>query len=602
MTKNADDSSGGSDLGAARRGAGAVFDSRGERGGGAETASTLKTVVETVRRVMRADTASVASFSLAERIITWHAMSGFRQLEAAGGGEIVNPLRGEFAERAAEAGENIIEVRGLAGDLPASEFPLNSAEGVHDLLLVTLRARGEALGILAVGYRASHRFNAEERQQLEGLAEMAALALDNARLFETLGTAKRVWEQTFDAIPDGVIVHDDRMTVARCNFAAAEMMGLHPSEVTGMSCGEAFARLFGERAAAYHMKQGGAHTSTSFELQAEDGRRYLVSVAPITSLESGVWSLESEAGGRPPSDFGQRPETNPAAGSGEDPESSVCDVAFRTPDSGLRTPDSPKSNWSVITWSDITALSEVQEQLARSRRLATIGQLAAGVAHEINNPLAAITTCAEATLRDLRAVPETAALVEERNWNFYLEEIVRQALRCKQITRGLLDLARQKRARREPCDLNRLVERTARLFEQRGRERGITFGVELDPLIKEVATDEVMVRQVLDNLLSNALDAVDEGEGGRVTVTTALEGERVRIEVADSGPGIPPDTLARVFDPFFTTKDPGSGSGLGLAISLSFAEELGGALTVESKPGAGSRFRLWLPRRTPEKQ
>ncbi len=200
----------------------------------------------------------------------------------------------------------------------------------------------------------------------------------------------------------------------------------------------------------------------------------------------------------------------------------------------------------------------------------------------------------------MRAVPETAPLVEERNWNFYLEEIVRQALRCKQITRGLLDLARQKRARREPCDLNRLVERTARLFEQRGREREITFGVELDPLIKEVATDEGMVRQVLDNLLSNALDAVDEG--GRVTVTTRLEGERVRVEVADDGPGIAPDTLSRVFDPFFTTKDPGSGSGLGLAISLSVAEELGGALTVESKPGAGSRFRLWLPRRTPEKQ
>jgi two-component system, NtrC family, sensor kinase len=596
MTKNADDSSASSGVGGARRGAGAVFDSRGEREGGAETAATLKTVVETVRRVMRADTASVASFSLAERTITWHAMSGFQTLGAEGG-EVVNPLRGEFAERAAEADEDIIEVRGLAGDLPASEFPLHSAEGVRDLALVALRARGEALGILAVGYRASHRFNAEERQQLEGLAEMAALALDNARLFETLGTAKRVWEQTFDAIPDGVIVHDDRMLVARCNFAAAEMMGRHPSEVTGMSCAEAFARLFGERAAAYHMKQGGAHTSTSFELQAEDGRRYLVSAAPITSLASGVWSLESEA--RQPPDSGRGARADSADEEDADP-SPMCEVASEPLATSHEPPASTRAHWSVITWSDITALSEVQEQLARSRRLATIGQLAAGVAHEINNPLAAITTCAEATLRDLRTVPETAPLVEERNWNFYLEEIVRQALRCKQITRGLLDLSRQKRARREPCDLNRIVERTARLFEQRGREREIAFGVELDPLIKEVATDEGMVRQVLDNLLSNALDAV--GERGRVTVTTALEGERVRVEVADSGPGIPPDTLARVFDPFFTTKDPGSGSGLGLAISLSFAEELGGALTVESKPGAGSRFRLWLPRRTPEKQ
>ncbi|HEU4594296.1 MAG TPA: ATP-binding protein [Pyrinomonadaceae bacterium] len=592
MTKNADESFERSDAGGGRRGAGAAFDSHGGRAGGAETAATLKTVVETVRRVMRADTASVASISLKERIITWHAMSGFLTLEPSGG-EIVNPLRGEFAERAAEADEDIIEVRGLAGDLPVSEFPLHSAEGVRDLALVALRARGEALGILAVGYRASHRFNAEERQQLEGLAEMAALALDNARLFETLGTAKRVWEQTFDAIPDGVIVHDDRMLVARCNLAAAEMMGFHPSEVTGMTCAEAFARLFGERAAAYHMKQGGAHTSTSFELQAEDGRRYLVSVAPITSLESGGWNPESEIKDRRPSDSRQASPADAPAASQEDAQTSQPSQPSQTPESATRT------YWSVITWSDITALSEVQEQLARARRLATIGQLAAGVAHEINNPLAAITTCAEATLRDLRAVPETAPLIEERNWNFYLEEIVRQALRCKQITRGLLDLARQKRARREPCDLNRLVERTARLFEQRGGERGVKVGVALDPLIKEVATDEGMVRQVLDNLLSNALDAT--GEGGHVIVSTALEGERVRVEVKDNGPGIAPDTLARVFDPFFTTKDPGSGSGLGLAISLSFAEELGGALTVESKPGAGSCFRLWLPRRTPEK-
>ncbi len=88
----------------------------------------------------------------------------------------------------------------------------------------------------------------------------------------------------------------------------------------------------------------------------------------------------------------------------------------------------------------------------------------------------------------------------------------------------------------------------------------------------------------------------------RFGVTTALDGARVSVEVADDGPGIPPETLARIFDPFFTTKDPGSGSGLGLAISLTLAEAMGGALTVESKPGAGSRFRLWLPRLVPDKQ
>ncbi len=560
----------------------------------AEGAATLDTVVETVRRILRADTASIASFSESEQTLTWLATSGFLNVRVEG--EIVNPVRGEFAERVtafdqeSEWDEPIIEVHGLAGDLPESEFPLHSAEGVRDLALARLRARGESLGVLAVGYREHHRFTAEERQQLEGLGDMAALALDNARLLDTLGAAKRVWEQTFDAIPDGVIVHDDRMRVVRCNMAAAEAMTLHPSQVVGMSCAEAFSRLFGERAAAYHMRPGTPRTSSSFELQAEDGRRYLVAVAPLSSLASGVWSLEPEDGGR---------RDAPA---NDEAESEVCEVVgeesrLQSPESSLQT----SSQWSVITWSDITTLAEVQEQLARSRRLATIGQLAAGVAHEINNPLAAITTCAEATLRDLREDPETARRAEERQWDYYLEEIVRQALRCKQITRGLLDLSRQKRARRDPVDLNRVVAQAAQIFERRGGEAGVAVEVSADPAVGEVATDEAMVRQILDNLLSNALDSLGEG-GGRIRVSTVLDGERVRVEVSDTGQGIEPGTLARVFDPFFTTKDPGRGAGLGLAISLTLAEALGGALTVESKPGAGSRFRLWLPRRTPERQ
>src|SRR5919107_1304136 len=196
------------------------------------------------------------------------------------------------------------------------------------------------------------------------------------------------------------------------------------------------------------MRPGTPRTTSSFELQAEDGRRYLVAVAPLSSLES----IQDDS--QPP---------------------------------GFQTP----SSWSVITWSDITTLAEVQEQLARSRRLASIGQLAAGVAHEINNPLAAITTCAEATLRDIRSAPDLAAVAAERSWNFYLEEIVRQALRCKAITRGLLDLSRQRRARREPCDVNALVERCMLLVSQREEAQGVSLQTSLDREISEVATDEV---------------------------------------------------------------------------------------------------------------
>ncbi|HLL13656.1 MAG TPA: ATP-binding protein [Pyrinomonadaceae bacterium] len=517
---------------------------RDDGGTHGESAATLRGVVEMVRRVMRSDTASVATLSVAEGTVTWKATSGFNSLGDTHK-EIVNPLRGMFAEQAASAADmTVIEVRNVGGELPASEFPLHSAEGLRDLALVRLRARGETLGLLGIGYRTSHRFTADEKELLESLAEMAALALDNARLLETVSAGKRIWEQTFDAMPDGIIVHDASMRLTRCNAMAAEMMGFEqPGEAIGLACDVAFARLFGERAAAFHMNSSTKGAASSFEIQAEDSRRYLVAVAPLDGTEGGRGS-------------------------------------------------------SVITWSDVTQISEMQEQLSRSRRLATVGQLAAGVAHEINNPLAAITTCAEATLRDIRSTPDLAAVAEERSWNFYLEEIVRQALRCKAITRGLLDLSRQRRARREPCDINALVERSVLLLSQREEAHGTPVLVELDPQIGEVATDEVLVRQILDNLLTNALDAV-EGNGS-INVSTTLEGERARIEVADTGAGIPAEMLVRIFDPFYTTKEAGKGSGLGLAISTTLAEALGAALTVESKPGAGSRFRLWLPRRAPE--
>jgi two-component system NtrC family sensor kinase len=501
-------------------------------------AGYLHTVVQMVRRIVRADAASLVSFSPTDNQTTWRSTSGFSsQLE---GTITVNALKAFLDET--RTGEPVfLEGIGKSTSLPAADFPVLTAEGIRDAALVPLRARSRMLGALVVGFRRPHKFTVEEKGMLESLAEMAALALDNAKLLETVVTAKRIWEQTFDAIADGVIVHNVEMRIVRCNASAAEMMNLTPQETIGRTCAEAFSLLFGERAAAFHLGQS-VGAASSFELQAEDGRRYLVSVAPL-----------------------------------DDP----------TGQSG-----------SVITWSNVTQLSEMQEQLSRTRKLATVGQLAAGVAHEINNPLAAITACSEAILRDLKDEPELAREAESREWTFYLEEIVRQAMRCKEITRGLLDLSRQRRAQRTATDINTLVAQCARLAEERKRNAEVDVVIKLDMEVGDVATDAGMVRQVLDNLLSNALDAV--GERGRVTISTRSMGERVAVEVSDTGHGIAPELLVRIFDPFFTTKEPGKGSGLGLAISYTLAEALGGALTVESKPEAGSRFRLWLPRRAPE--
>jgi PAS domain S-box-containing protein len=352
---------------------------------------------------------------------------------------------------------------------------------------------------------------------------------------------KRIWEKTFDAIGEGILVHDHEMRIVRCNAQAAEMLNRSPAEVVGLRFPDAFAMLFGKQSADYYLQEN-REGSSSFEAQTATGQRYIVSIFPI------------------------------------------------------KNPDG--DSFSVVMWNDVTMLSEIQEQLGRSRRLASVGQLAAGVAHEVNNPLAAITTCAEAIIRDMRHDDGARQLAENRQWNYYLEEIVRQSLRCKEITRGLLDLTRQRQAKRILCDINELTKQCAKVALQRAGSSA-AFAINLDEKIGEVATDPEMVRQTLDNLLANAIDALGD-KPGKITVSTIRDADRVVIEVADNGAGISQAVLAQIFDPFFSTKGPGKGYGLGLAICLTMAESLGGGITVETKEGTGSRFRLWIPRRAPE--
>ena len=491
---------------------------------------------------MHADVTSILGFSLVDQTVTWKAASGFRTYTVDDTNPLSYPIANRPSRRALQADSvMILQGIGVKPELPAADFPVHATEGVCDLAVAPLRARGQTLGTLIAGYRESHDFTPDEKQLFQDLAEMAALALENVRLLETVGAAEKIWEQTFDAIGEGIMVHDSKMCIVRCNAMAAEMMNLQPAEVIGRSLKDAFSLLFGKRAADYYLAEGRA-LSPALEVQTECGRRFLVSAFPI-----------------------QKPD-------GE--------------------------SVSVVTWNDVTRMSEMQEQLARSRRLASVGQLAAGVAHEINNPLAAITTCAEATMRDLRQTRETQELAETHQWTYYLEEIVRQSLRCKEITRGLLDLTRQRKARRVMCDVNSLATQCAKVAVQRAGS-AVEFEINLDENIGEVATDAAMVRQILDNLFSNAIGALSDGQG-KVGLSTIRDGDRVAIEVADTGSGISSDLMPRIFDPFFSTKGPGKGYGLGLAISLSLAESLGGTLTVESKEGEGSRFRVWIPRRRPE--
>lgn len=243
-----------------------------------------------------------------------------------------------------------------------------------------------------------------------------------------------------------------------------------------------------------------------------------------------------------------------------------------------------------------------QKHLLRSEKLASLGTLLSGVAHELNNPLSNISSTAQILIED------GASIDPERQRRMHLQ-IDEQTERARRIVRALLDFARDRPIRAEAVPLRELVAQTLD-FLKGVLTPGVVVRVDIDAALA-VWCDRQRLQQVLLNLVRNAVEAMDgsgeiriEGRRGTMAIAGRVAGaEPVRgteIEVIDDGPGIPPAILPRVFDPFFTTKDVGRGSGLGLYVAHEIVEEHGGSLTVDSQPGAGTRFRILLPDHTGE--
>jgi signal transduction histidine kinase len=226
----------------------------------------------------------------------------------------------------------------------------------------------------------------------------------------------------------------------------------------------------------------------------------------------------------------------------------------------------------------------LEEQLRHADRLATIGQLAAGVAHEMNEPLSSVLGLAQLALK----VPGTPQSVVDD-----LHGIVAASLRAREIVKKLLLFARQTPPRKSPVNLNEIVEEALFLLEAGCERQGIRLLRHLASDLPTVEADAIQVRQVLVNLTVNAMQAI--AAEGTVTVETRSEAAHVVLSVTDSGHGMSPETMNKVFNPFFTTKDPGEGTGLGLSVVHGIVTSHGGTIEVESRKGGGSRFIVRLP-------
>ncbi len=241
----------------------------------------------------------------------------------------------------------------------------------------------------------------------------------------------------------------------------------------------------------------------------------------------------------------------------------------------------------------------LDEGLLQAQKVAAIGQLSAGVAHEINNPLAIIRQEAQ-WMQTLLQTDHFHGLEEVKELQDSLREIIQQVDRTKEITHNLLDFARKRQPVLQTVAINKLIEDMARLVENEARRKQIRIIRQFAPELPPIFSDAPQLRQVLLNILNNAVYAVRKD--GAVTITTRPAGqEAVEILVHDTGPGIAPEDLPRIFDPFFTTKPPGQGTGLGLSICHGIVEKLGGRITAASQAGQGATFTIRLPLKAGQK-
>lgn len=397
-----------------------------------------------------------------------------------------------------------------------------------------LRAHGLTMGVLVVANRRDGGFSAEDLWLLSTVATHVAVVLANSRLFEMVRQAKEEWETAFNAITEGIAMLDGAGRFVRGNGALARLLDVPGPALPGRPFWET---VVGEG----------------------EGADRLIG----------------------------------AAGRGERPapvliRSTTLDREIRLTAAPLAV-DTGGNGAVVVLVADVTEQRGLEAQLIQSEKLAAVGQLVSGVAHELNNPLTSIAGLSE-FLQERQAFPPT-----ERE---HLRVIHEQAERAGRIVRNLLTFARKGSPGTEVVELNDMAQRTARLVSYELELRGITLVEEIAPGLLPVRGNRDELHQVLLNLVTNAAHAVrelPEGSPRKITLSTAREGEVAVVRVRDTGPGVADTLIPRLFTPFFTTKEPGEGTGLGLSLSYRIAEAHGGRLAYQRPAAGGAEFSLSLP-------
>lgn len=407
------------------------------------------------------------------------------------------------------------------------------SSGIAHTVAVPLMTGNDAQGVLVVDRSIDQPLTDLQRETLQAFAAHAAYAVEAAKLHEMLAISEAHYRVLFERNAAAVAVIDRDGWIVLINRRFEEVIGYSREELEGrlkalvLTAPEEWRRIEDYR----RRRQAGDPTlpeTYEFDYVRKDGqrRRARMSIAVV-----------------------------------------------------------PETGEHILTLVDVTRERLLQRQLVQVEKAAALGQLVAGVAHELNNPLGIIMGSAElAMASDTRE--ETKA---------HLERIVQQCHRCKRIIQNLLVFARETQAERIPIDVNAVVEQTVRMHQYQMTVDNVTVELDLAAEVPYVEGDPARLQQVLFNLTINAYQAMQPQGGGKLTISTSASRDTVRIVVADTGPGISPEHLPRIFDPFFTTKPPGEGTGMGLSVCMGIVQDMGGRIWAESQPRQGARFIIELP-------
>ena len=382
---------------------------------------------------------------------------------------------------------------------------------------------GRTLGAMSLSSERSGALGPTELTLVTAVLAQSAIALENARLVDLLSSAKREWEKTVDAISQAICIVDAHGTVRRANRVFADLIQTTVTAIPGR---------------------------------------------PWISLLPPAWS-------------------DPVARAISEPTANSVEIRAGERVLLLTAIPMAEPGSAVLVFEDQTERRRLQEQLIQSEKLSAIGQLIAGVAHDLNNPLASVVGFSDFLAE---AVDVPASLREP------LQVIRQEAERAATIVKNLLSFARSREGERTRQPVRAVLESTLGLLRNQLMAQKVEATLEVEPGLPDIEVSVNQIKQVFVNIINNACQAIaSDAPSGRIWIAAKRVRDHVTVSVTDSGPGMTEEIAARVFEPFFTTKPEGEGTGLGLSISQGIVREHGGRITLETRAGSGSTFTVELP-------